>query len=283
MSTLSNKIDFAVVMTVRKANPNGDPLNGNRPREDFDGFGEISDVCIKRKLRNRLQDMGERIFVQSSDRCDDGAKSLHDRASNTESLKKAGKDSVKFAAAACAEWIDVRAFGQVFAFKGDSVSIGVRGPVSIRTAETITPIDISIMQITKSVNGETKDTKASDTMGSKNRVEFGLYVCYGSINPQLAEKTGFSEEDAQKIKTALTTLFENDASSARPEGSMEVRNVYWWKHNCKSGQYSSAKVHRSLKIRLKDGMEQSRSYDDYDIQIEPLEGLAPEELSEECR
>lgn len=283
MSTLSNKIDFAVVMTVRKANPNGDPLNGNRPREDFDGFGEISDVCIKRKLRNRLQDMGERIFVQSSDRCDDGAKSLHDRASNTESLKKAGKDSVKFAAAACAEWIDVRAFGQVFAFKGDSVSIGVRGPVSIRTAETITPIDISTMQITKSVNGETKDTKASDTMGSKNRVEFGLYVCYGSINPQLAEKTGFSEEDAEKIKTALTTLFENDASSARPEGSMEVRNVYWWKHNCKSGQYSSAKVHRSLKIRLKDGMEQSRSYDDYDIQIEPLEGLAPEELSEECR
>lgn len=283
MSTLSNKIDFAVVMTVRKANPNGDPLNGNRPREDFDGFGEISDVCIKRKLRNRLQDMGERIFVQSSDRCDDGAKSLHDRASNTESLKKAGKDSVKFAAAACAEWIDVRAFGQVFAFKGDSVSIGVRGPVSIRTAETITPIDISTMQITKSVNGETKDTKASDTMGSKNRVEFGLYVCYGSINPQLAEKTGFSEEDAEKIKTALTTLFENDASSARPEGSMEVRNVYWWKHNCKSGQYSSAKVHRSLKIRLKDGIEQSRSYDDYDIQIEPLEGLAPEELSEECR
>ena len=283
MSTLSNKIDFAVVMTVRKANPNGDPLNGNRPREDFDGFGEISDVCIKRKLRNRLQDMGERIFVQSSDRCDDGAKSLHDRASNTESLKKAGKDSVKFAAAACAEWIDVRAFGQVFAFKGDSVSIGVRGPVSIRTAETITPIDISTMQITKSVNGENKDTKASDTMGSKNRVEFGLYVCYGSINPQLAEKTGFSEEDAEKIKTALTTLFENDASSARPEGSMEVRNVYWWKHNCKSGQYSSAKVHRSLKIRLKDGIEQSRSYDDYDIQIEPLEGLAPEELSEECR
>ena len=91
MSTLSNKIDFAVVMTVRKANPNGDPLNGNRPREDFDGFGEISDVCIKRKLRNRLQDMGERIFVQSSDRCDDGAKSLHDRASKNESIKKPEK------------------------------------------------------------------------------------------------------------------------------------------------------------------------------------------------
>ena len=91
MSTLSNKIDFAVVMTVRKANPNGDPLNGNRPREDFDGFGEISDVCIKRKIRNRLQDMGEKIFVQSSDRCDDGAKSLHDRVSKNESIKKPEK------------------------------------------------------------------------------------------------------------------------------------------------------------------------------------------------
>ncbi len=283
MLTLSNKIDFAVVITVKKANPNGDPLNGNRPREDFDGFGEISDVCIKRKIRNRLQDMGERIFVQSSDRCDDGAKSLHDRAGNTESLKKAGKDSVKFAEAACAEWIDVRAFGQVFAFKGDSVSIGVRGPVSIRTAETVTPIDISTMQITKSVNGETKDKKASDTMGSKNRVEFGLYVCYGSINPQLAEKTGFSGDDAEKIKKALTTLFENDASSARPEGSMEVRNVFWWKHNCKSGQYSSAKVHRSLKIRLKKGIEQPHSYDDYDIQVNSLDGLDLEELAEECR
>lgn len=171
----------------------------------------------------------------------------------------------------------------MFAFKGETVSIGVRGPVSIRTAETITPIDISTMQITKSVNGETKDTKASDTMGSKNRVEFGLYVCYGSINPQLAEKTGFSEEDAQKIKAALTTLFENDASSARPEGSMEVRNVFWWKHNCKAGQYSSAKVHRSLIISLKDGIDQPRSYDDYDIQIVPLEGLVPEELSGDCR
>ena len=283
MCALSNKIDFAVVMTVKKANPNGDPLNGNRPREDFDGFGEISDVCIKRKLRNRLQDMGERIFVQSSDRCDDGAKSLHDRASNNEALKKAGKDSQKFAAAACSTWIDVRAFGQVFAFKGDTVSIGVRGPVSIRTAETVTPIDISTMQITKSVNGETKETKASDTMGSKNRVEFGLYVCFGSINPQLAEKTGFSEEDAEKLKKALMTLFENDASSARPDGSMEVRNVFWWKHNSKAGQYSSARVHRSLKITLKDGIEQPHSYEDYDISLEALEGLEPEVLAEECR
>ena len=79
MSTLTNKIDFAVLVSVKNANPNGDPLNGNRPREDYNGYGEISDVCIKRKLRNRLQDMGQAIFVQSDDRRDDGCRSLKDR------------------------------------------------------------------------------------------------------------------------------------------------------------------------------------------------------------
>ena len=283
MSVLVNKIDFAALVTVTKANPNGDPLNGNRPREDFNGYGEISDVCIKRKIRNRLQDMGEKIFVQSADRCDDGAKSLHDRAEKNESIKKASKDAEKYALAACAEWIDVRAFGQVFAFKGDKVSVGVRGPVSIRTAESVSPIDISTMQITKSVNGETKDTKSSDTMGSKSRVEFGLYVIRGSINPQLAEKTGFSEEDAEKIKQAVMTLFENDSSSARPDGSMEVRKVYWWKHNCKMGQYSSAKVHKTLEIHLKNGIDQPTKFEDYDVILKELDGLKPVIEEKNCR
>ncbi|MDR2889467.1 MAG: type I CRISPR-associated protein Cas7, partial [Lachnospiraceae bacterium] len=86
MSEFTNKIDFAVLVTVNKANPNGDPLNGNRPREDYDGYGEISDVCIKRKIRNRLQDMGEAIFVQSDERCADGCKSLSDRANSNKEL-----------------------------------------------------------------------------------------------------------------------------------------------------------------------------------------------------
>ena len=234
MAVLQNKIDFSVILTAKNANPNGDPLNGNRPRENYDGFGEISDVCIKRKIRNRLQDMGEKIFVQSDDRCDDGFKSLHDRAKGCEELAALSKakntDRDEYAKAACAEWIDVRSFGQVFAFKGDPVSVGVRGPVSIQMAESISPVDIVSMQITKSVNGESgKESKASDTMGSKHRVDFGLYVFHGSINVQLAEKTGFTEEDAEKIHEALETLFENDCSSARPEGSMEVRRVYWYR------------------------------------------------------
>lgn len=281
MSTLKNKIDFAVIITATNANPNGDPLDGNRPRENFEGYGEISDVCIKRKIRNRLQDMGEKIFVQSDDRCDDGCDSLRKRAESNEALKAISKgkntNREEYAKTACEEWIDVRSFGQVFAFKGDTVSVGVRGPVSIQQAVSVSPIDIVSMQITKSVNGESdKAGKSADTMGTKHRVEFGLYVAKGSINCQLAEKTGFSYEDAEKIKEALKTLFENDCSSARPEGSMEVCRLYWWKHDCKTPKNSSAKVHRSLKVKLKEGVDKPHSIDDYEITLEELDGVAPE-------
>ena len=273
MSNFTNKIDFALLVTINKANPNGDPLNGNRPREDFEGYGELSDVCIKRKIRNRLQDMGEEIFVQSNDRVKDGFKSLKERS---DSIRDQNENEESLAKKSCKKWIDVRSFGQVFAFKGDKLSIGVRGPISVQTAVSVEPIEITTMQITKSVNSESKEGKASDTMGSKNRVEFGLYVIRGSINHQLAEKTGFSDEDAEKIKNALLTLFENDASSARPDGSMEVRRLYWWKHNCENGQYSSAKVHRTLVVKRKDEVEVARKFEDYDITINNLDGLKPE-------
>lgn len=275
MSKFTNKIDFAAIVTVSNANPNGDPLNGNRPREDFYGYGEISDVCIKRKIRNRLQDMGEKIFVQSDERCDDGLHSLSERAQSIPEMKAAAKkkDKYTYAQIACDTWFDVRAFGQVFAFKADNVSVGVRGPVSVHTAVSVSPVDISSMQITKSVNSEPKEGKSSDTMGMKHRVDFGVYVIKGSINHQLAEKTGFSDEDADKVKEALVTLFENDTSSARPDGSMEVKQVYWWKHNCPMGQYSSAKVHNSLKITLKEGVSSPKSYDDYIVEKVDLGNL----------
>jgi CRISPR-associated protein Csd2 len=282
MTILDHKVDFAVVLSVTKANPNGDPLNGNRPRQNYDGHGEISDVAIKRKIRNRLQDMGESIFVQSNDRNVDHFKSLRERADANPTLEKIlkSKDSSadEFAKTACEEWIDVRSFGQVFAFKGtgsgSGVSVGVRGPVSIQTATSVDPIDITSMQITKSVNSEPGKEKGSDTMGMKHRVDFGVYVFYGSINTQLAEKTGFTNEDAEKIKQALITLFENDTSSARPDGSMEVHKVYWWEHNSKLGQYSSAKVHRQLKIT--HNIDEPKSIDDYTITINELEGLKVE-------
>lgn len=269
------KVDFAVLVSVANANPNGDPLNGNRPRTDYKGFGEISDVCIKRKLRNRMQDMGHAVFVQSDDRADDGCISLKERA---DALKKI-KSQEEFARAACEKWMDVRSFGQVFAFKDfGCASVGVRGPVSIHQAVSIDPVDAYSMQITKSVSGERKSEseRGSDTMGMKHFVRFGLYQIKGSINVQLAEKTGFTKEDAQVIKEALRTLFVNDVSSARPDGSMEVVRVCWWEHSCKDGQYSSAKVHRLLKAQLKEGVAIPTSMADYEITLDELPGLACE-------
>lgn len=278
MSALQNKIDFAVIFRIKNANPNGDPLNGNRPRIDYGGFGEITDVCLKRKMRDRLLENGHPIFVQSDDRKIDNEPSLRARAeSSTNGL---GKDAFKkgtkkddTAKAACAKWFDVRAFGQVFAFgkekDASGVSIPIRGPFTIQSAFSVIPIAVTSTQITKSVNGEGDGSKrSSDTMGMKHRVDSGIYVTYGSMNPQLAEKTEFSDDDAEAIKSVLPRLFENDASSARPEGSMEVVKVIWWKHGSKAGKYSSAKVHRSLTVNA-DGS--------YTLQL--LDGLGTEEIN----
>jgi CRISPR-associated protein Csd2 len=216
--------------------------------------------------------------VQSDERKVDDAKSLKDRADKTL------KNNLTYETA-CRQWFDVRAFGQVFAFKaergkkkkddenesdtgGDTgVSIPVRGAVSVHSAFSVEPVRPESIQITKSVNSETtvEGKKSSDTMGMKHRIDKAVYVFYGSINPQLAEKTGFSNEDALEIKTILPKLFENDESSARPAGSMEILKVFWWNHGCKSGKYSSAKVHNSLKVNP-DG-----SY-----YLMPLDGLNPE-------
>lgn len=190
-----------------------------------------------------------------------------------------------YAKAACETWLDVRSFGQVFAFKGkeskgDGVSVGVRGPVSIHPAFSVDPIDVDDIQITKSVNGTTGEKKSSDTMGMKHRVAFGVYTTFGSINCQLAEKTGFTDEDAEIIKETLRTLFENDISSARPDGSMEVVRLYWWRHNCKNGQYSSAKVHRCLHVELKESVAQAHRVEDYNITCDTLNGLTPEVYDE---
>jgi len=286
-NTLSNKIDFAVVFRVKNANPNGDPLNGNRPRVTYDGIGEMTDVCIKRKIRNRLMETLPKskvkikndekelcpIFVQSDDNKVDKHTNLKSRAEEILS----GENTVEGKTdKACKTWFDIRAFGQVFAFKatggkknaktGDDkgVSIGIRGPVSVHSAFSVSPImhRIESLQITKCTSNEGDGiNRQPDQMGMKHRVDRGIYVFYGSMNPQLAVKTGFSDEDAAAIKAVLPRLFENDESSARPAGSMEVLKVIWWQHSCPSGQCSSAKVHRSLEVSDTDDLDKLISFD----------------------
>ena len=283
--SLNQKIDFAIIFSVNNANPNGDPLNGNRPRTDYEGYGEISDVCLKRKLRDRLQECGQAIFVQSDEKKSDGMASLQNRAYSDEfglgkdafNAKKTSPDET--ARKACEKWFDVRAFGQIFAYKGEKkgegVSVPIRGPVTIQSAFSIEPVSISSTQITKSVSGEGDgEKKSSDTMGMKHRVDSAVYVAYGAMTPQLAKKTGFSDEDAGVVKGLLPKLFEGDASSARPEGSMSVNKVVWWQHDSKSGKYSSARVHGTLRDYISPGV--SLDTDILVKELDKLDGLKPE-------
>ena len=276
MSVLQHKIDFVALVRVENANPNGDPLGENIPRTTMDGRGIMSQECIKRKIRNRMQDLGNQIFVQSDDRIDDGFRSLSQRAST---VLRGSKNTQEYTQKACETWLDVRSFGQVFAFKNsDDDSCHVQGPVTIHDALSITPVEVESMKITKSTNGEDKASKASDTMGWRHFVWFGLYVIKGSINVRVAEKTGLTDDDVQVIKECLRTLFVNDASAARPDGSMEVFKLFWWEHNCKDGQYSSYVVHNSVKVDLKPDVVFPSKMDDYDISVLPLDGLSVEEI-----
>lgn len=301
MNTLPHKIDFALIFQVTNANPNGDPLNGNRPRIGFDNRGEITDVCMKRKIRDRLVERfeslrdagadtrGQAVYVQSSDRCIDGHASLRSRAETVIDSRFSRDQAIDVA---CSTWFDVRAFGQLFAFSKkakksqkpkaadsvpnddatgneDGVSIGIRGPVTVQMAVSVEPIEVTSTQITKSVSAEGDGSvRGSDTMGMKHRVDGrAVYVAFGSMNPQLARRTGFSAEDAEVLKQLLPRLFENDASSARPDGSMQVLKLVWCEHDCAAGRYSAARVHGSI-VAQADGS----------VRIQPLTGLSYEEI-----
>ena len=267
---LGQKIDFMVTIEVREANANGDPLSGNMPRTNANNQGIISDVAIKRKIRNRMQDMGHSIFVQANDRIEDEFKSLEKRFSNHFTAKTPDSEIEELSNKL---WLDVRSFGQVFTYL--KKSIGVRGPVSISMAKSLEPIVISSLQITRSTNGmeaKNESGRSSDTMGTKHFVDYGVYVVKGSINAYFAEKTGFTAEDAEVLKETLITLFENDASSARPEGSMRVREVFWFTHSNKLGNVSSARIFDLLEFD-KEKQDKS-SYEEYAI------GLKQKELAE---
>lgn len=294
MSTLNNRIDFMAVISAKNANPNGDPLFGNRPRIRFDQTGIITDVCIKRKIRNRLQDMGEPILYQSNDRADDGKNNIRDRlleiASINNALMKPAKDeSTDIAKLVCENFADVRAFGAVIALKSSKkkddesksavkgTSIGIRGAVTVQMAESVGEIEVNQDQITKSLNGDADEKdRSSDTMGMKYSIPFGCYVIRGSINPIFAGKNGFTKEDAEKIKESLWTLFDNDESAARPAGSMNVERLYWWEEDDERN-YSPREVFDTVKVGLKEGVTLPRSMDDIVIDDSVrLPGLEPE-------
>lgn len=251
MTALNNKIDFTYIILADKCNPNGDPNNGNRPRQDFDGYGEMSDVCIKHKLRMYLHHTGENILVLPTTIT---GKSLMSaiKEHKFETSKVDGTQEV-YKKQVCSTWFDVRSFGMVFPFKGEEkgsgVSMGVTGPVSIQMATSIDTLYDQTLDIVKCVSIEDQVNKDRATIGRKHIVRNAVYVGHGSISTQLASLTGFSEKDAEKIKEAIIHMFDYDATSARPAGSMTLCELYWWQHDCPVGAYPPIKVFNSLDIK----------------------------------
>lgn len=246
---LDKRIDFVVLVDVDGANPNGDPINSNLPRVNSEGYGLMSDVSIKRKLRNRFQDYGERTLYVSADRIEDGIESIEGRINEDEDIKKVviakkGKLADK-RDALCNGFFDVKAFGAVLAF--GEMSIGIRGAVNIQNAVSVDKLKVERIGITKSLNGGAKDDGkiGSDRMGGMKYLVKNKYIFFGSINPYFAEKNGFTYGDVERVKESLLSLFVNDESSARPAGSMQVKELHWIEHDSKLGSCSTGKLHQS--------------------------------------
>ena len=276
------RIAFVILLSVKNANPNGDPLAANYPRQGFDGRGKVSAVCIKRKIRDRLQEMGSDIYIISDDRSTDGIHSINGRLSANPEVAAALKtrDSEKIREAVLSSYLDARAFGGVIAgFKDKDtkgVSVGIRGAISIQDAYSVDPIVVTEDQIVKSVNGQGEEGIASDRMGRKYSVDYGLYVIKGSVNPFFAEKNGFTKEDWENCRQAIINLCENDESAARPAGTMAVKEAVFFEgdvtNNGLSRLFDSVKVERRTDAP-------AACFEDYEITVEPVDGFTPEVIT----
>ncbi len=260
-----HRIDFLMLLSVSCANPNGDPLCGGKPRTDLSGYGIITDVSIKRRLRDRLAAMGEPILVtpQTAD-----SDCIAKRISAVKPLN---------CKELCSRFLDVRMFGQVFALKHSPISTdSVRGAVSIAHAISLHPIEIIELPITRCINADFSHGRGRDTMGFRSIVRYALYEIKGTINSHYAMLNGFTSDDADKLKQALLSLYDNDVSVARPAGSMAIERLYTWKHSTACGNYPMHLVYNTVKAELRPGIERPLCFDDYVITEQPLPELTPE-------
>ena len=284
---LNNRYDFVMIFDVENGNPNGDPDAGNLPRIDPEsGLGLVTDVCLKRKIRNYVETVkedaqGYKIYIKEdvplnrSDRkaCESLGIQETDDKKVTEALKKLKKNDtnadIKLRDYMCDNFFDIRAFGAVMTtFVKASLNCGqVRGPVQIGFARSIDPIMSQEVTITRVAITTEKDAENKSTeMGRKSIVPYGLYRAEGYISANLARKvTGFSEEDLELLWDAIINMFENDHSAAR--GKMSVRELIVFKHSKELGDCPAYKLFDAVEIRKKDGVEYPRKYQDYEVEI----------------
>ena len=269
MSELKNKIDFVYIFDVHDGNPNGDPDAGNLPRVDAEtGMGLVTDVCLKRKVRNYVQVAKEvapgfDIFIKEKAVLNTLIDAAHD-----EDKVKAAKDKTSAARdVMCQKYYDIRAFGAVMSTGKNAGQ--VRGPIQLTFARSVSPIAAAEHSITRMAVATEKEAEKQGgdnrTMGRKATVPYGLYVCHGFVSANLAKQTGFSEEDLDLFFEALRNMFDVDRSAAR--GLMSAQKLIVFKHDSVLGNAPANKLFDLVKIEKKsEGAP--RSFNDYEVTID---------------
>lgn len=281
MENLKNRIDFVYIFDVQNGNPNGDPDAANAPRVDAeDMHGIVTDVCLKRKVRNYVQTIvaeddknefqeGYDIFVKDKAVLDALVEKIYDYES-VKKIKDKDKKKEEAKKLLCTNYFDIRTFGQVIATSGKQDQ--VKGPIQLTFARSVNEITPRPLSITRcAVQKEEKNTETDDvrqkerTMGRKNIVPYGLYVCYGFISANLAKQTGFSEEDLELFWDALKNMFDVDRSAAR--GLMSAQKLIVFKHDSVLGNAPANKLFDLVKVeKVCDGAP--RSFSDYSVTID---------------
>lgn len=294
MSTpIKNRYDFVILFDVENGNPNGNPDAGNMPRIDPEtGYGLVTDVCLKRKIRNYVEDLkedtpGYRIYVKEGvplNRSDAEALTAVGVSGDLKAAKKSDPDiDKKLRDFMCSNFYDIRTFGAVMTtFVKGALNCGqVRGPVQLNFARSIDPIVPQEVTITRvAITTEADAEKKGTEMGRKHIVPYALYRAEGYVSANLARKTtGFSEDDLQLLWQAILNMFENDHSAAR--GKMAVRELIVFKHDSELGNAPAYKLFEKVQVKPVEGVEVPRKYGDYVVSVSDdlPEGVHCERLS----
>lgn len=282
---INNRYDFIYLFDVQDGNPNGDPDAGNLPRIDAEtGMGLITDVCLKRKIRNHIfytKNCTDKfdIFIKEKAILND----LINQAHEDESVKSKEEGEKTEAARhiMCKRYYDVRTFGAVMSTGKNAGQ--VRGPIQLTFARSVSPIvpsEHSITRLAVATPEEAKKQKGDNrTMGRKATIPYGLYLCHGFISANLAKQTGFSEEDLQLFWDALRNMFDHDRSAAH--GLMSAQRLIVFKHNSELGNAPANKLFERISITQKNPEVAPRSFSDYEITIDKTNlptGVTIEEL-----
>ena len=285
--SIQNRYEFVLFFDVTNGNPNGDPDAGNMPRLDPESSkGLITDVCLKRKIRNFIEvayenEAGYEIYVKEKSVLNLQNKRAYEALAIAPEAKKLPKDEAKareITAWMCKNFFDIRSFGAVMTTEVNSGQ--VRGPVQLAFAQSLDPVIPLEVSITRMAVTNEKDLEKERTMGRKYIIPYGLYRVHGFISAKLAEKTGFSDEDLEKLWQALQLMFEYDRSAAR--GEMAARKLIIFKHDNALGSLPAHKLFDAVKVTRVNGEKDSpaTTYTDYEIHVEAdgLKGVTVEEL-----